>query len=59
MGGRMSVFIELLRQYRDELERHYDSHITDDIRQAMAAKLRCQTEQQGRSSQSDVVRCWH
>lgn len=45
----MSVFIELLRQYRDELVQDYRFHITDDIRQAMAAMLRCQTEQQGRS----------
>jgi len=45
----MSVFIELLRQYHLELEHQYWPKFNDDIRQAIAAMLRCKTEKQGRS----------
>jgi len=45
----MSVLIELLRKHSDELEHHYGAQISNDARQAIAAMLRCKTEQQGRS----------
>ena len=54
----MSVFIELLRLHSDELERHYGAQISNDGHQAIAAMLRCKTEQQGRS-QWFCAHCQH
>ena len=54
----MSTFIELLRQHSDELERHYGAQFSNDIHQAIAAMLRCKTEQQGRS-QWYCAHCQH
>lgn len=45
----MSAFIDLLRQHKDELERHYSAQLSIDSRRAIDAMLRCKTEQQGRS----------
>lgn len=45
----MSTFIDLLRQYRQELDNHYGARFNDDIRQTIAAMLRCKTEKQGLS----------
>ncbi|MFC1502852.1 transposase [Pseudomonadota bacterium] len=54
----MSEFIELLRVNKDELERQYGAQISNDIRNAISAMLRCKTEQQGRS-QWFCAHCHH
>ncbi|MDH1314876.1 hypothetical protein N5C36_12370 [Shewanella xiamenensis] len=43
----MSVFIELLRTYKDELEHLHAHDLTTDMRCAISTLLRCKTEQQG------------
>lgn len=45
----MSTFIELLRQYRHQLEHKYSHRLNGDIRQTISAMLRCKTEKQGLS----------
>ena len=45
----MSTFIDLLRQYRHELEVQYGSRFSNDIRRAITAMLQCKTEKQGLS----------
>lgn len=54
----MSTFIELLRQYRHELEEQYGARFSNDIRQTIAAMLRCKTEKQG-LSQWYCAQCHH
>ncbi|MCE2573903.1 transposase zinc-binding domain-containing protein, partial [Motilimonas eburnea] len=44
----MSAFIELLRAHQDALRQQYD--LSNDMRRAIHALLRCQTEQQGHST---------
>ena len=43
----MSAFIELVRQHQDALKQH--GTLNNDMRRAIAAMLRCQTQQQGRA----------
>lgn len=54
----MSLFIDLLRRHRAELEDQYGQQINGDMRKAMQAMLRCKTEQQGRS-QWYCAHCHH
>ena len=52
----MSAFIELVRQHQDALKQH--GTLNNDMRRAIAAMLRCQTQQQG-SSKWQCQQCPH